>query len=184
MKNRDGADIEQNRSVNMYTKQELMMKSCTCKTVSKVYADMNCQASITCPHCGFTKCLDVSSFKATKKRLKATCKCGREFSFELDFRMTFRKEVQLPGTYVNLRNRSKGKVVVENISLGGLGFRCEGPFLIDKDDPLEVAFRLDDVRASRIVKRVQAKLIRDRYIGAEFYERDAHSASLGFYLRN
>ncbi len=160
------------------------MKSCARKTVSKVYANMNCQASITCPHCGFTKSLDVSSFKATKKRLKATCKCGQEFTFELDFRVTFRKEVQLPGTYVNLRNGSKGHIVVENLSLGGVGFCCQGPFLIEKNDPLEITFRLDDARASRIVKRVQAKLIKDRYIGAKFYEQDAHSASLGFYLRS
>ena len=149
----------------------------------KVYANSKHQAAVTCPSCGYSKQVDVSSYQNTKKRLKATCKCGQTFRFDLDFRGFFRKSVDLPGVYSNLTNGSRGKITVENLSLKGMGFTCNGPLLIKKGDSLEITFRLDDVKASRVVKRIQARSVDGRYVGGEFFESEAHSADLGFYLR-
>lgn len=149
----------------------------------KVYANADLQAAITCPACGFSKQVDVSSYRNSSKRLKATCKCGQTFHFDLDFRGFFRKSVNLPGVYVNLTNGSRGKITVENLSLRGVGFTCSSAMLIKEGDSLEVTFRLDDSRAARIVKRIQARTVDNRYVGGEFCECELHSADLGFYLR-
>ena len=149
----------------------------------KVYANADLQAAVTCPFCGFSKQVDVSSYRNSSKRLKATCKCGQTFRFDLDFRGFFRKSVHLPGVYVNLSNGSRGKITVENLSLKGVGFTCNGPTLIRDGDSIEITFQLDDAKATRIVKRIQAKTVDGVYVGGEFCECDLHSAALGFYLR-
>lgn len=149
----------------------------------KVYTNTDLQAFITCPYCGFSKQVDFSSYRNTKKRLKASCKCGRTFRFDLDFRGVFRKSVNLSGVYGNLANGSQGKITVENLSMKGMGFTCNGPIFFKQGDTLEVTFRLDNARASRIVKRIKVVSVDGRYVGSEFLERDLHSADLGFYLR-
>ncbi len=149
----------------------------------KVYADAELQAAITCPFCGFSKQVDVSSYRNSSKRLKATCKCGQTFRFDLEFRGFFRKSVNLPGVYTNLVNGSQGKITVENLSLKGVGFTCNGPMLIREDDSVEISFRLDDAQATRIVKRIQVRTVDEPYVGGEFCEHERHSADLGFYLR-
>ena len=152
------------------------METASATAPIKVYANADQQAAVTCPFCGFSKHVDVSSYRNT-------CKCGRTFRFDLDFRGFFRKSVNLPGVYTNLVNGSQGKITVENLSLRGVGFTCNGPMLIREGDSLEVSFRLDNAQATRIVKRIQARTVEGAYVGGEFCECELHSADLGFYLR-
>ncbi len=159
------------------------METASVTTPIKVYANADLQAAITCPFCGFSRQVDVSSYRNSSKRLKATCKCGRTFRFDLDFRGFFRKSVNLPGIYTNRVNGSQGKITVENLSLKGVGFTCSGPMLIKEGDSVEISFRLDDAQATRIVKRIQVRTVDGSYVGGEFCENELHSADLGFYLR-
>lgn len=151
--------------------------------MKKVYVDDANQAKIVCPNCGFEKNLDVANFKNTHKRMKAKCPCGEVFRLSLEFRKHSRKKVRLPGEYFVMGKTEKGKIIVEDISLGGVRFESLNPHYISREDKVELKFTLDNPMKTTIHAPVKIKWIIDRNVGGQFFDPKSIEKDLGTYLK-
>ena len=151
--------------------------------MKKVYVDKNNEAFVICPSCGFEKNVEAKSFRNTKNKVTGKCKCIEGFDFILEYRKHHRKEVRLPGEYINPKTGEKGDVIIRQLSLAGIRFESLGPHKISTDDMLEVRFRLDDPQRSEIRKSAKVMWVRDRLAGTSFSETNLYEKKLGFYLK-
>ena len=148
-----------------------------------VYVNQDDSATLLCPNCGLSKTANVAKFKARKDPLKIRCKCGSTFYVAFEFRRAHRKETNLRGYYSRLPacTESHG-MLVENVSLTGIGFAVSAPHNLIKGAEVRVKFRLDDANRSEIEKDVVVRVVKDKYLGCEFLERALFDKALGFYL--
>jgi hypothetical protein len=151
-------------------------------SVLTFYPDKENNAVITCPACGNSKKIEASKYQSAGNALTVKCKCGENFKCTIDFRKYYRKKVNLSGEYLVLKNQRKGDMLVDDISMGGLGLINMTPHKLEKGDILEVKFRLDDKKRTDIVRKVRVMIIKGHFVGTEFFEKNRFDKELGFYL--
>ena len=151
--------------------------------MKKVYVDDANQATIICPKCGLKKNIDVTDFKDTHKRLKAKCRCGEVFPLTLEFRKHYRKKVRLHGEYLIQGKKEKGKINIEDISLGGIRFASLEPHYISRNDTVELKFTLDNPMRTEIHTPVKIRWIIDHNVGGKFFDPKSLEKDLGLYLQ-
>ncbi|OGQ96422.1 MAG: hypothetical protein A2521_08825 [Deltaproteobacteria bacterium RIFOXYD12_FULL_57_12] len=152
------------------------------KDPQKIYIKKNGTADIECPICHDTKTILASSFKDIKRPLKVQCTCGAHFQVRLEFRAMYRKKVNLLGTYTNLSSRNaQGTLLLNDLSLQGIGFTADEKHTIKKNDNLVVTFVLDDPHGTVITKNTTVVSVRKRAIGCEF-ESTTYDSRIGNYL--
>jgi hypothetical protein len=153
----------------------------------RLYANVENQASITCPHCHYVKVANVAQYKEVRKPLKVRCLCGWVFHAVLETRQYYRKPVNLGGYYAKLGNKNFGPMTVENLSISGIGFRLRVHHAIKVGDILTVRFTLDDRLQTEIINNIAVKIVikqvTDSFIGAEFCDITAFYKELAWYLR-
>ena len=138
---------------------------------------------LKCPHCRHARTVSVAKIKEKKKVIKVKCSCQKSYSVSLELRKMYRKNASLKGSYVNLSQKNKtGIMIVQDVSMGGLGFQAVGGSHIKKDDELEVTFTLDDTHSSVIKKQVVVRIVRDKFVGCEYIHAHEYDKALGFYL--
>lgn len=149
----------------------------------RFYADKQGDLHIACPVCEYVKSVPVAGLSKIVQPARVHCVCGNVFHCYLEFRRTYRKEVSLPGDYICLRDKDEGKMIVQDLSLEGIGFRTLGPHTMQVDDIVEVRFELDDRSRSKIRRQVRVRSVRGRFIvGAMFANLHFRDKALGFYL--
>ena len=155
-------------------------------TVVSAHADSKGMALITCPFCNITKKISVSQFKDKKHRIVTKCKCGERFAIQLNFRASYRKEVDLKGMFMVTSPRSSHwcEMEVSDLSRTGIGFRNAEMDTVDvkKGDKLKIKFNLDNAKKTLIEKQVIVKIVIDQYVGCEFQDLALEEKELGFYL--
>ena len=151
--------------------------------MKKVYVDDANQATIICPKCGLKKNIDVTDFKDTHKKLKAKCRCGEVFPLTLEFRKHVRKKVRLHGEYLIQGKNEKGKINIEDISLGGIRFASLEPHYISRNDTVELKFTLDNPMKTEIHTPVKIRWIIDHNVGGQFFDPKSLEKHLGLYLQ-
>ena len=151
--------------------------------VHKIYVNSGNNATLLCPHCGISKTVNVEKLKRHGDPLKIRCTCKETFSVTLEFRKAHRKATHLVGDYCKLPAREDWhSMTVKNISSTGIGFETNNPHDLRKGDQVAVRFALDDAKRSQIKRDVIVRVVKDRYIGAEFSDPDLFDKALGFYL--
>ena len=122
---------------------------------------------------GFRKFRDVGSnlFQMFSEEKQAT-----------ERRQYYRKDVQLAGSFTNTETGEAGDFLVENVSLNGLGFTTLLGHRLNRNELLNVTFRLDDSRRSEINRVVRVRYMSDRYVGCQFTDQKSYDTDLGFYL--
>ena len=149
----------------------------------KVFVSEDGSTVLKCPYCRHVRTVSVQSIKDKKKIIKVKCLCKKSYSVNLELRRSFRKKTNLKGRYVNLsQDNGVGIMIVNDISMGGLGFEAVGEIRIKKEHELEVTFNLDDDDSSLIRKLVVVKVVKGRYVGCEFRHSFGYDKALGFYL--
>lgn len=151
--------------------------------MERIYVDDTNKTTIICPKCGLEKNMDVTNFKDTHKRLKAKCRCGEVFRLTLEFRKHPRKNVRLPGEYFVQGKDEKRKIIVEDISAGGIRFACIDPHYISRNETVELKFTLDNPKRTEIHTHVEIKWIIDRNVGGQFLNPKSLEKDLGQYLQ-
>ena len=151
--------------------------------MKKVYVDDANQATIICPKCELKKNIDVTDFKDTHKKLKAKCRCGEVFPLTLEFRKHVRKKVRLHGEYLIQGKNEKGKINIEDISLGGIRFASLEPHYISRNDTVELKFTLDNPMRTEIHTPVKIRWIIDHNVGGQFFDPKSLEKDLGLYLQ-
>ena len=153
-------------------------------TVVSAHADSKGMALITCPFCNITKNISVSQFKDKKHKIVTKCKCGERFGIQLNFRASYRKEVDLNGMFMVTSPRSSHwcEMEVSDLSRTGIGFRNKETVVVNKGDTLKIKFNLDNPKKTLIEKHVTVKIVIDQYLGCEFQDLALEEKELGFYL--
>ena len=100
----------------------------------------------------------------------------------LERRQYYRKDVQLAGRFENTETGESGDLLIENLSLNGLGFTTLLNHRLTKNEIVKVVFRLDDSRRSEITRLVRVRYINERYVGCQFTDQKSYDGDLGFYL--
>ena len=147
-----------------------------------IYADETNQVSIICPKCQLEQHIDTTKFKHTPKKLEGKCQCGEPYEYTIEFRNSYRKDVNIPGNYTILGRGEKEDLIIRELSLTGLQFETLKPHYISEDDALEVTFKLDNHWRSEIRKLVKVIWIKDIIIGVHFMETNSYENELRSYL--
>ena len=151
--------------------------------VMTIYASQQGHATIVCSQCGKTKVIQVADFYPLQASLKVKCPCGYRFAITLEVRKFYRKPVWLTGEYYTGARRAR--MLVQDISKGGLGFRTEHPHALQVNERISVRFRLDDPQGSEVSTLAVVRRVDGSFVGAEFLDVGTYTATnriLGFYL--
>ncbi len=138
---------------------------------------------MTCEICGISITVHADQQHYTTEPLKIFCPCGSFFTVALDNRKYYRKRTRLPGVFFqDAQGQELGKMVVENISFGGLRFRTLEPHMLQLQECLRVKFHLDNALRSIVSEPVRVRFVRDEIIGAIFLDTDPFNKTLALYL--
>jgi hypothetical protein len=154
------------------------------KDIIAAHVDSNDMVIITCPECGLIKKTSVSKFKNSKHKISTRCHCGKRFDLQLNFRSSYRKNVNLPGLFMVLSPKTSHwcEMSVRDISRTGVGFKNMDSVIVKRGDTVRVKFNLDNGKKTLIDKKVVVKIIKDQYVGCEFKDLALEEKELGFYL--
>lgn len=155
------------------------------KTTVEVFAYNEDAVTFSCPHCNLEKEINAEKIKSVVHwDIDAFCtRCGGNFSVSFNFREYFRKTVFLKGKISNVLepNESIGDVIIEDISLKGVGFLWEDtPF--QQGDIFVLRFFLEDRTETSIEKKIQVESVRENKVGANFVEEKKFDVVLGKYV--
>ena len=151
--------------------------------IQKIHVNPNGVAVIKCPGCEAVKTFKVDKFRGSKHLLNVKCSCQNLFRVNLEFRKFYRKPTKLPGDFVLLPEKiHRGRLMVVNVSKGGVGLQILGIQRLTPGQELQVSFTLDDKHCSLIDKRVVVRGVKKDYVGCEFMGDTSHDKALGFYL--
>jgi len=141
-------------------------------------------AIATCPSCRKLRKLSVGKYKQQGKReITIRCSCKNLFHVCLEFRRHPRKPTKLIGRTINISKRKDPrKVIIKNISLGGVGFSPLNGLKYEIHDQLMVSFNLDNVAHTHIDTQVTVRAANENYVGCEFNSCRQFKKDLGFYL--
>jgi len=150
----------------------------------KIFVDPDDKVLIVCPECNFSKNFSTKQFRNRQFLLKIKCKCGHCFTVQLEARLHIRKKTEIEGI---CKFRSTGtsawKVILINLSLGGVCLELKGNHILTVGDKGILEFTLDDRKATAITKQIVVKGISTNLIRCEFIEDRAYQKAMGFYLR-
>lgn len=147
------------------------------------YVDKTGLTTLRCPQCGTAKTIDTTKKDYAFKTFRAKCKCGSRITGRFEFRRYYRKKVRLSGSYRHRNSGIRGKIIVEDISLMGIGFTCLRKHHFQKGDQLDITFTLDNPQKSTVTLWVIVHHIRDRFVGVQRCDSQLDQPDLGFYLR-
>lgn len=152
---------------------------------SKAYVRINKTATIVCPACGATKNINTQQLKGSGNTFKVRCRCNVIFDVQIDFRQTYRKQVNLTGTYILLRDgQGGGDIHIRNISTGGIGFTVSGTHQLKKGQVLGIEFQLNDKNQTTIRKKTVIVSVNKNQIGCRFSASEETGKALGFFLQS
>lgn len=149
----------------------------------KFFVNKQGLATIVCPACGKSKVFDTNKLPPGKSSLRVKCKCGEEFKARFEFRKQYRKDVSLDGRYENRsRNGDAGDVVIDDISMGGVGFHTLEAHEIDQGHVLTLHFTLDTNPPRDISRQMRVMRVSGRNIGCSYVQPLDRDPDIGFYL--
>ncbi len=153
----------------------------------KVHITSKQMATFICPKCQKSKTVNVSKYASLDKivKVKVTCPCGYGYTSILEKRKKYRKETNLPGSFVRLvdgRHAGGGLMTVRDLSTSGLKIQFNSQHNFTVGDVILVEFSLDDSHRTLIKKKVIVRNIVGHKIGTEFAPTEAMDKALGFYL--
>ncbi len=156
--------------------------------IQKLFADKNNTILVTCPKCGHERYKDVSIYLDLtldqSVQLKYNCPCGHHFSLLIERRRYIRKCVNLKGTLICHKHKSKTPVLdilILDISRYGLKIKLIDKFKIEKGQRVVIQFQLDDQFKSNVSKEAIVKNVISSTIGVEFLSHD-HYDKFGPYI--
>jgi uncharacterized Zn finger protein len=153
----------------------------------KVYVTSKQMATFSCPQCSRSKKVDVSKYATLDKTVKVNvkCPCGHAYKAILEKRKQYRKETDLPGTYIHFidgQPQNRGLMTVKDLSTSGMKLKLNVKQIFAIGDQLQVEFHLNDAHRTLIKKTVIIRNQREQFIGTELAPFETVDKALGFYL--
>ena len=153
----------------------------------KVFITSQQMATFVCPKCSTSKTVNVSKYANLDKLVKVNvkCPCGHAYTSILEKRKQYRKETNLPGSYIHSaegKADNRGLMTVKDVSATGLKLKTNVAQNFAIGDRMQVEFHLDDRNRTLIKKRVILRYLNAPFIGVEFEPTETTDKALGFYL--
>jgi hypothetical protein len=126
--------------------------------------------------------MDGSPFREANTSLRIRCSCGETFITTIEFRKCYRKKVMLGGEFWNGSTGEKGELLVEDLSITGIGFSPIRPHRLRSGDVVRITFTLDDPLHSVVRRTVVVRTVRESFVGSEFAPGQPDDRDLNFYL--
>ncbi len=138
--------------------------------------------AVACPSCKRRNNIRLEELRKCYT-FNTVCSCGRSLQLVTERRGFERKQVELPGTLLDIMTLEVlTDVMIVDLSLGGLSF-ISHHHTIEKDEPFTICFCLDDECQSEIREEITVKSLKEQnQIGAEFLYNDTYNFDLDFYL--
>jgi hypothetical protein len=143
----------------------------------RVYIVKNGRIDFVCPHCAFSKAVDVDRFLRRHKevKVKIRCRCHSYQTAVLERRTNRRKPTDIQGRFFfTVKNRpvTDGEISIKDLSRAGLGFNLigasKGAFGIGA--VLRVQFKLFQNSSLLIKKEAIVKQVNGLRVNATFRE--------------
>ncbi len=155
--------------------------------MQKVLVNEKGKAWITCEKCKNTSEVDLSKVSnCSSIVINYRCaKCEAEFEVSCEFRKSYRKGVQLNGTFVQQQPREDyaGRIEILDISKTGVRFKTRVKYDFKPGYLLKLTFNLDDSNKTSISQLVEVKWVSGQLVGGEFKQQDPSAQKqLGFYF--
>jgi hypothetical protein len=155
----------------------------------KIYISSTKMTTFVCPKCHKSKTVNVSKYADLDKKVKVSvkCPCGYAYTSVLEKRKRYRKETNLPGSYirtVNGKQMGGGLMIVKDLSTIGMKLKIDACNDCDIGDVIQVEFYTDDLQRAFIKKKVIIRSINGPIVGTEFAPTEGIDKALGFYLFN
>jgi hypothetical protein len=155
----------------------------------KIYISNTKITTFVCPKCHKSKTVNVSKYVDLDKKVNVNvrCPCGHSFSSILEKRKRYRRETNLPGSYIRLVDGKKidgGLMIVRDLSIIGMKLEIDANSNCSIGDVIQVEFHTDDAKRALIKKKVIIRSISGPNIGTEFAPTEGIDKALGFYLFN
>ncbi len=147
----------------------------------KAYAPDGENVTIACPGCGAMRHGSLRRIRVLKHSFLVRCSCGTRFNVVLELRKAYRKATYLLGTFRRPASDPL-PVVIENLSLGGVGFSLDPDKKLLVGERITISFSLDDARKTPVTRRATVRHVHDGYAGCEFQSHSGSDRDLGFYL--
>ena len=162
----------------------------------KVYLRDKEEITVRCPACMMEKTIPSEKISG-KHKFKVKCTCGSIFGVQRESRKKYRKQVDLHGILLKPDQKLRwGRTLSEsqetrikpincrvcNISLGGIGVKLQEKVEIEEGDLMLARFTLDNSASTELEKKVIVRVVKDNYIGCEFFDTDKNDTTLGFYF--
>ncbi len=153
----------------------------------RVFITSQNTAKFVCPECQRSKIADVSKYLNLDKKIKVNvkCPCGNKFAALLEKRKQYRKETNLPGSFIHYTDgkmTGRGLMTICDLSLTGMKLKVDYEYHFSEGDVLEVRFFLDNPQKTAMNKKVIVKITNMPFIGTEFPITEREDKTLGFYL--
>jgi hypothetical protein len=150
-----------------------------------VYVNQDNCITFTCPNCNRPASINVDNLKKKISPLKVRCACETIFNLDIDYRVYYRKNANLSGTYRSIQPYSSREddILILNISREGIGFRVFTGQKIKVGNRLELKFNLDDKKKTPLCKEVEVITVDRDYIGCHFIDTKNFEQALGYYLQ-
>jgi len=146
-------------------------------------------ANVACKNCNRQKLIEISEIRSLGTRLKVTCVCGNEMYFKIELRREHRKDVRLEGVFIRgpgdriaPKSDNWGRILINNLSRNGIGFKIFDRHDLRVKDRFRVKFNLDNTARSAVHKEVIVRSVAADIIGCEFTGKDPSDVTLGFYM--
>ncbi len=154
------------------------------KQPSMIQVTPDNQSTICCPACGNIRTKDVTLLRdiGGSSTFRCRCRCGNVFKCRLDYRQFYRKPVRIAGEYIQVKSGKRGEILIEDLSLGGVGFSNFTPHRLHNEDVLELRFRLRGAQQKNLRMRCTVRNIRDGFVGAQFNPSESTEQDLRYYL--
>jgi hypothetical protein len=126
-----------------------------------------------CPACGTAGSVPPGRIQGRGEPLEVRCPCGHSFYVLAEFRKAYRRRLSLSGTYTKGLaegdpKATSGEILIDNLSMTGLGFITAEDDSLSKGDELTIRFTLDDDAHTPIETSAVVKHVRDKAVGCAF----------------
>ena len=168
------------------TTQEASSKNMTKEmTIDKVHFNKKHEAIFTCPNCKLARLVNVKKFIENNNAVGVKCSCDCVYYInELlpETRKFQRKQVNLPGTFLETATNKNHFMNVMDLSFSGIKFCTEKDHELEIGEIVGVRFVLSDSDGTEIRRTAAVRRINGRNIGAEFCDVQVFDMELSYYL--
>ena len=155
--------------------------------MKKIFLDDGNQAVMACSNCFKTSPVSGADYQAVEGmvKIRLQCECGASDAVILERRKYFRKEVRLPGIFMEKHDDLGKPVQIQNLSVTGMAVRLSDSNGVRIGDKITVEFQAGPdgdklIRKDAVIRHIEGDLVGMEFSGDIEYPDSQTICSLIF----